>query len=46
MIAFGNKELGFTGLYIIVLIFAQNIDYGYSLEPPRWVPQSMIWAEI
>ena len=28
-------KLGFTGVYIIVLISAQNIDCGYSLEPPR-----------
>ena len=28
-------KLGFTGVYIIFLIFAQNIDCGYSLEPPR-----------
>ena len=32
-------------------ISAQNIDCGYSLEPPRWggsnkYPQSMFWAEI
>ena len=32
-------------------ISAQNIDCGYSLEPPRWggsneCPQSMFWAEI
>ena len=26
---------GFTGVYIILLISAQNIDCGYSLEPPR-----------
>ena len=31
-------------------IFAQNIDCGYSLEPPRQggsneYPQSMFWAE-
>ena len=26
---------GFTGVYIIFLIFAQKIDCGYSLEPPR-----------
>ena len=26
-------KLGFTGVYIIILIFAQNIDCGYSLEP-------------
>ena len=42
---------GFTGVYIIFLIFAQNIDCGYSLEPPRRggsneYPQSMFWAEI
>ena len=26
-------KLGFTGVYIIFLISAQNIDCGYSLEP-------------
>ena len=39
-------NLGFTGVYIIFLISAQNIDCGYSLEPPRQggsneYPQSM-----
>ena len=34
-------KLGFTGVYIILLISAQNIDCGYSLEPPRQYPQSM-----
>ena len=43
-------KLGFTGVDIIFLISAQNIDYGYSLEPPRRggsneYPQSMFWAE-
>ena len=28
-------KLGFTGVYIIFLISAQNIDCGDSLEPPR-----------
>ena len=28
-------NLGFTGVYIIFHISAQNIDCGYSLEPPR-----------
>ena len=28
-------NLGSTGVYIIFLISAQNIDCGYSLEPPR-----------
>ena len=28
-------KLGFTGVYIIFLISAQNIDCGYSFEPPR-----------
>ena len=28
-------KLGFTGVYIIFHISAQNIDWGYSLEPPR-----------
>ena len=44
-------KLGFTGVYIICPISAQNIDCGYLLEPPyRGVsneyPQSMFWAEI
>ena len=39
-------KLGFTGIYIIFLISAQNTDCGYSLEPPRRggsneYPQSM-----
>ena len=39
-------KLGFTGVDINFLIFAQNIDYGFSLEPPRRggsneYPQSM-----
>ena len=28
-------KLGFKGVYNIFLISAQNIDYGYSLEPPQ-----------
>ena len=28
-------KLGFTGVYNIFLISVQNIDCGYSLEPPR-----------
>ena len=45
-------KLGFTGVYIICLIFClKNIDCGYSLEPPRpggsnEYPQSMFRAEI
>ena len=44
-------KLGFTGVYIIFLISAQNIDCEYSIEPPRRggsneYPQSMFWAEI
>ena len=39
-------KLGFTGVYIIFLISAENIDSGYSLEPPlrggsNEYPQSM-----
>ena len=35
----------------IFLIFAQNIDCGYTLEPPRRggsneYPQSMFWSKI
>ena len=32
---FNIVKLGFTGVYIIFLITAQNIDCRYSLEPPR-----------
>ena len=44
-------KLGFTGVYIIFLISAQNIDCGYSLEPPRRggsneYPKCMFYAEI
>ena len=28
-------KLGFTGVYIIFLMSAKNIDCGCSLEPPR-----------
>ena len=39
-------KVGFTGVYIIFLISAQNINCGYSLEPPHRggsneYPQSM-----
>ena len=44
-------KLGFTGVYINFHISAQNMDCGYSLEPPRGggsneYPQSMFWAEM
>ena len=43
---FYTVKLGFTGVYIIFLISAQNIDCWYLLEPPRRggsneYPQSM-----
>ena len=28
-------KLGFTGVYIVFLFLLQNIDCGYSLEPPH-----------
>ena len=28
-------KLGFTGVYIIFLFLLQNIDCGYTLEPPH-----------
>ena len=48
---FYKVKLGFTGVYTIFLISAQNIDCGYSLEPPRRggsneYLQSIFWAEI
>ena len=38
-------------IFDIFHISAQNIDCGYSLEPPWWggsneYPQSMFWTEI
>ena len=44
-------KLGFTGVYIIFLKSAQNMDYGYSLEPPRRggsneYPQSLFLTEL
>ena len=45
------KMKNFTGKKIdIFLIFAQNIDCGYTLEPPRRggsneYPQSMFWSK-
>ena len=37
-------------MFAIFLIFAQNIDCGYTLEPPRQggsneYPQSMFWSK-
>ena len=44
-------KLGFTGVNIIFLISAKNIDCGYPLEPPQRgssndYSQFMFWAEI
>ena len=44
------KKLGYAGVYLFFLFLLQNIDYGYSLEPPRrgsssMYPQSMFWAK-
>ena len=44
-------KLGFIGIYIIILISAQNIYCWYSLEPPQRggsneYQQYMFWAEI
>ena len=40
------EKLGFAGVYLFFLFLLQNIDCGYSLEPPRRggsneYPQSM-----
>ena len=42
---------GYAGVYLFFLFLLQNIDYGYSLEPPRRgssnvYPQSMFRAKI
>ena len=34
---FYTVKKGFTWVYIFFLIFAQNIDCGYSLEPPQYM---------
>ena len=45
------KIENFIGIFFyIFLIFAQNIDFGYTLEPPRRggsneYPQSMFWSK-
>ena len=46
---FNIVKLGFTGVYIIFHISAQNIICGYSLEPPprggsNEYPQSMLMS--
>ena len=44
-------KLGYAGVYLFFLFLLQNIDCGYSLEPPRRggsnvYPQSMFRAKI
>ena len=44
------EKLGYAGVYIFFLFLLQNIDCGYSLEPPRRggsneYPQSMFWSK-
>ena len=46
----GQKSIIFRGFFFIFLIFAQNIDCGYTLEPPRRggsneYPQYMFWSK-
>ena len=43
--------MGYAGVYLFFLFLLQNIDCGYSLEPPRRggsnvYPQSMLLAKI
>ena len=45
-----KKEIFQQKFFDIFLIFAQNIDCGYTLEPPRRggsneYPQSMFWSK-
>ena len=45
------EKLGFAGVYLFFSFLLQNIDCGYSLEPPRGGgsnvhPQSMFKAKI
>ena len=44
-------KLGLQGYTLFILFLLENIDCGYSLEPPRRggsneYPQSMFWAEV
>ena len=44
------EKLGFAGICLFFLFLLQNIDCGYSLEPPRRggsneYPQSMFWSK-
>ena len=44
------EKLGYAGVYLFFLFLLQNIDCGYSLEPPRRggsneYPQSMFWSK-
>ena len=44
-------KLGYAGVYLFFLFLLQNIDCGYSLEPPRrggsnMYPQSLFRAKI
>ena len=32
---FSIAKLGYAGVYLFFLLLLQNIDCGYSLEPPR-----------
>ena len=48
---FYRVKLGYAGVYLFFLFLFQNLDCGYSLEPPRRggsnvYPQSMFWAKI
>ena len=43
-------KLGYAGVYLFFLFLLQNIDCGYSLEPPQRggfnvYPQSMFWSK-
>ena len=49
---YANMSVQYTAIFhgYIFLIFAQNIDCGYTLEPPRRggsneYPQSMFWGK-
>ena len=38
-------KLGFTGVHILFLFLVQNIDCGYSLEPPKRVPTNNVLSK-
>ena len=37
-----ERKMGFTGVYIIFLFLLQNIECGYTLEPPHYLIEAVL----